>query len=180
VTVEEIAADAGYSKRSIYLYFGDKRDLFEHALARELARWNDRLRSLERRESNALVLLEEILNDCFDHVAREDGLLRHLLEHWTLSVSTEARRRPPPGGSGSRIEARFDDLLRTFVLCLDRGAIDGTLPLYVDPLAEARWIWSQLVGAVLTPPRNATERSEMVTTWRREASRRIVAALATR
>jgi AcrR family transcriptional regulator len=175
VTIERIAAAAGYSKRSIYLYFRDKRDLFEQVLARELLRWNEALREVESRESDPLRQIEAILIECFDYVDRDPVLLRHLHEAWSLAAGTD---RGSPTDGEAELERGMTDLIRTVTRCLDRASVAGTLSGEADPNLEARWIWSQIVGALTTGPSGfQTFRSESFRVTRKEAAKRIVAAL---
>lgn len=176
VTIERIASAAGYSKRSIYLYFRDKRDLFEQVLARELLRWNEALREVESRESDPVRQLEAILIECFDYVDRDPVLLRHLHEAWSLAAG--AGRGAPTEGE-AELERRMTDLLRTLTRGLDRASVAGTLSAEADPNLEARWIWSQIVGALTTASTmNQTHRSESFD-HRRDAVRRIITGLPT-
>lgn len=180
VTVEQVAAAAGYSKRSIYLYFRDKRDLFEHVLSRELAHWNEQLRLMEKGETEALIHLELILIECFGYVDRDPVIFRHLLESWSLAISNPIRDIDPMSGA-SQLADRTTDLLRTFTRCLDRAVIEGTLSSQSDPSAEASWIWSQIVGALITTSQvKTTNRSESLATTRRDASKRILSTLTNR
>lgn len=209
VTIEQVAAAAGYSKRAIYLYFRDKRELFESVLCRELDRWNDSLKAIERTRTEPLSQLALILTECLEYVDRDPILLRHLHEAWALaasddadhpsgrattqSVASDRRTRKDPAAlgragsgdssaasatGGTDLESRFAALVRIFVRCLDRAAIEGTLPPQADPTVEAQWIWSQVVGVLVTTRGgNATNRSGISGSFWADASARILSGL---
>src|SRR5690606_14747138 len=164
----------------VYLYFRDKRDLFEHVLARELLRWNEALRKIEAREGESrqtdpLRQLESILIECFDYVDRDPVLLRHLHEAWALAPGTI---QTSPGAGAAELESRTADLVRTFTRSLDRALVAGSLPPEADPNLEARWIWSQVVGALVTKPFHIQiARSQSQTNPWKDAPRRILSAL---
>ncbi len=83
-----------------------------------------------------------------------------------------------PATGGADLEARLADLVRIFVRCADRAAIEGTLAPQADPTVEAQWIWSQVVGVLVTTHRAvAINRSGMPGSFWAGASSRILSGL---
>ncbi|MCA9729865.1 MAG: TetR/AcrR family transcriptional regulator [Candidatus Eisenbacteria bacterium] len=140
VSMEAVAAAAGYSKRSVYLYFADKQALFEAVLRAELAQWSDSMDRAGGTQEEPLEQLRAILIESLEYLDRRPALLRHLLEYGALVAGRPEGTTPIEG------DPVFEDWIRTVTRCLDRAVLDGSIPIEADPQREAAWIWQQILG----------------------------------
>ncbi len=75
-TMDEIAEAAGIAKGTIYLYFKNKRDLFQEVVAHALSRLVTELDQISRTDGDAATRLAQMLRLLLETLEREEAFFR--------------------------------------------------------------------------------------------------------
>ena len=88
-SVDEVAAEAGIAKGTVYLYFKSKEDLYLAALLRDVKEFGDAARAEMEREPTLLEKIEAFLRIRVEYCrAHEDFLRIYLTEYGKMSAMT--------------------------------------------------------------------------------------------
>lgn len=142
-TVESVARAAGLSKRSVYLYFKNKDELFIAVASEGIALLQRRLESLELDSAS----IDELMTATSEHYLRfatdEPEYFRIIFQEATSqmmdNVSDELRQ------TVARQERACLGVVATIV---ERGIREGVIPP-VDPWETALIFWGTVTGIIL-------------------------------
>jgi AcrR family transcriptional regulator len=88
-SVDDVAAEAGIAKGTVYLYFKSKEDLYLAALLRDVKEFGDAARAEMEREPTLLEKIEAFLRIRLEYCrAHEDFLRIYLTEYGKMSAMT--------------------------------------------------------------------------------------------
>jgi len=104
-TVDQIVAEAGYSKGAFYAHFESKDELYLAILEQRLQHNLERVRSLCRLEGSAREWVKRLLGTLLNFSAESRGLRSLSLEYMATGM-----RRPDVGGRITSMHARWRDL----------------------------------------------------------------------
>ena len=139
-TVEEISAEAGYSKGAFYFHFVTKEDIFVELLEQWTGEQTERLRASEGATPAAAALLEA-LEAFLSYEEREGMWPRLVVEFWAQARRHQAVRR----GLSQAYAAWRRSLAEVF----RRAAHSGLLSPQVEPDAAARLVLATHDGLVV-------------------------------
>ncbi len=156
LTVEEIAAESGYSKRSFYLYFADREELFFGLVLRGY-------RTLRERLELAFAECAPGTSAIRSFGRRYYGFSRDFPEYFSLIMTyeanyhryTEPESRAGSGGAGpaeapvpprDRCQRASDELGDLLCRALDRDRASGILRTDLPAKPLMLLLWGQLFG----------------------------------
>lgn len=85
VSMDEIAHDAGVTKRTVYSYFKDKKELFEYFITEELLKMKKKLEKIEKEEPDTITAFHKMIyelikykkeSNLFDLISREAEIFK--------------------------------------------------------------------------------------------------------
>jgi AcrR family transcriptional regulator len=128
-TVEDIAAEAGYSKGAYYFHFASKEDIFLELLEQWVGEQTERLRAFDEATPAAAALLETV--EAFLSYGERDSVWPLLLvEFWAQARGNEAVRRG--------LDRAYADWRRLLARSFRRAAGSGLLSPRLNPDDAAR------------------------------------------
>lgn len=150
VSMEELAAEAGCTRRNLYRYYSTKEDLAFDVLIALLGEWNRVQCALfDGLSGSALVRLRSFLDGLVDHLSGQRAFLR-LAGEFDFTFQDRTTYQPDADRSG-----RFQAVLHTTEELLERllalGS-DGSLrlpapvPILVPTLTTVLWSLAQRVA----------------------------------
>ena len=148
-TLPAIAAAAGYNKRTLYLYFKDKDDLFLAVVRRGLKLLRQRLaEAIEGTGSRhgALRRMAEAFFDfASDHPEHLDLIMiyesRYFVYHGDASAAA-------PAGYGHACQKASADMARMVTAAIEAGMADGDIRSDLSPRQLMLLLWGQVFGVV--------------------------------
>ena len=151
VTMDEIAADVGLAKPSLYYYYPTKESLFRAVIASEQTRFLGNLEALLARETSAQAKLRDYVNLRYD-------LFRELVTLNSLGFQTYAEFKSLSGDLFQALEEKELKFIHSLLL---HGRISGEFDLS-NPLQFARTFLHVMQGLRMrlyssptgTPPRS--------------------------
>jgi AcrR family transcriptional regulator len=142
-TVEQVAKAAGLSKRSVYLYFKNKNDLFITVASEGISLLQQRLEQLDVEHSSVEELIHQTTGHYLDFAHDEPEYFRIIFRDTTAEmmqkVSTELRQR---------VATQELACLQVIARIVARGTQEGVIP-EVDPVQTAVIFWGTVTGIIL-------------------------------
>ena len=139
-TIEKVAERAGFSKRTVYLYFKNKDELFVSVAVEGVEIFRDRLKSVEAEGMTFQQAMDGMLRVYFEFAEEHPDYFRIIFKDLTHqmieNVSEELK---------SRMLALELECLQFALDVVDKG----TLPEAVDPLDVAIVFWTAFTGILL-------------------------------
>lgn len=144
-SVEDIARTAEFSKRAVYLYFRDKRDLFHAVVLRGLTRLNDALASAGEPSDRGVDRLVAMGRAYYGFFTSERGFFDLILdfEMRDYHYAKPGEGMTEFGRSCQEMNDRNAELANTAIVkAIDDGADAGGL----EPIQVTLLVWGQLIG----------------------------------
>ena len=143
-TVEEVAAKAGISKGSIYNYFRNKQDLFEHVFSEFLAPDEAEVDRMLAQPRSAAEKMLGYLDYCFEQMARFCRIGKLVLEFWTA-----AAREPQHANLAWSLHEMYDRTLERVRSIVAEGIETGEFRPGLDPRTAAAVILAAVDGTIV-------------------------------
>jgi AcrR family transcriptional regulator len=83
-TIEDIAAEIGTAKSSLYFYIKDKRDLYDKAVAYGFMQWQGKVRAAIAAESDAAQQFHVMAHKAYEYLSKDRPLRKILLRDPSL------------------------------------------------------------------------------------------------
>lgn len=149
ITMERLAGLAGYCKRTLYLYFKDKEDLFAAVVLRHMKEVNSLLEANERNAATGLDKLRGIgavyFRYCIDHP--QSFKLMIMFDH----MNRYYRRLTDSDRSGNfktECQKVADGNVGFVIRAIDESVREGSIEISMTPLQLMLLLWSQLSGVL--------------------------------
>lgn len=154
-TIEQIARAADFSKRTVYLYFESKHDLFSAVVLRGLLRLQDRF---EAAIDTELTGRQQIVHlGCeYARAALDAPDVFKLLMEFERRDYHYGKSAEDLGPYGQRCLEANDALGEHLYTAIRRGGEDGTFSTHLEPHQFSLMIWAALAGVL------------QVAVWRRD------------
>jgi TetR/AcrR family fatty acid metabolism transcriptional regulator len=143
-TIDQIAAEAGVSKGTMYNYFSSKQDLFAQLFSRTVAADEQRMEELLRTDQAASDKIDGLLDLWFERLASYHNMGRLVLEFWA-SAAVGEDDGPFRGTLREMYQQTQDRLTRV----LAAGAETGEFQLLHTPAVGASMIIALVDGLLL-------------------------------
>jgi len=147
-SLDQIAADAGYTKGAVYTHFDSKEDLFLALLSDGLFRQIEFLETLLEKARARPEMLNDLLNGLLDELDNPDAEVGSSLAVLGVELQLESRRNPQLAAGFTDIVGRHREALETLVAevfrikgtkpVMDLDIYGGTLIAVVEGLALSR------------------------------------------
>ena len=146
-TIEEIARNAEFSKRAVYLYFNDKHELFSAVLLRGLERLRQRIHSArDAHEPGRDRLLA--MARAYGHAMLEQPAFFELVMRFERYDFHYRKRGDEFGPFGQRCLAVNDELGELLNEAIRRAQAEGALDTNLEPPQFTLMTWSALAGVL--------------------------------
>lgn len=142
-SMQAIAKRAGYSKRTVYLYFQNKDELFMHVGAEGLELLLDRLQKIPLVDNNPQQTIERILNTYIEFSKNEKSYFRMIFNEATPEIIHN---------SSPETQARVAELERAcmqVVVSVAERAVEQNLIPALDPWEAAGIFVGSATGIIL-------------------------------
>jgi AcrR family transcriptional regulator len=149
ITMERMAGLAGYCKRTLYLYFRDKEDLFAAVVLRHLKAVNAMLRENEQRAPGGLErfrgIAEVYFRFCIDDP--QSFNLLFLFDHMNRYYRrhTDKDRQ---GNFKAECQKVADENVDFVIRAIEAAVREGAIEITLTPLQLMLLLWSQLSGVL--------------------------------
>ncbi len=121
VTMDDLSRELGMSKKTLYQYFTDKKNLIEKILNREIGRLIERFETLFDENKNALEILVNIQNEILNFVKRQPPNVKYDLRKYYPDLWEKIRSR------------QFDEMFKAIVKILKQGIKQGLFRKDLQP-----------------------------------------------
>ncbi len=143
VTVDSIAAKAGVSKGSIYLYFDSKEEIYAQVLITDNIEHNKRIRDFADKSTPAAELLLEFCHVYVDYFLQDNELFRILM---TFMLQTEQMNLTPE--QNAELIKTTNDNIKIISGILHKGIDAGEFSPAIDIRQTQNAIWGMLNGII--------------------------------
>jgi AcrR family transcriptional regulator len=148
-SVPAIADAADYNKRTIYLYFKDKEDIFLAVVLRCMLRLKESLAAAAERVPEDRIGLTEFAWAFFrfaeDHPAYMDLIMIYESRHF---VYHEAAKPAHYGHRHAACQAVSDDIADMATAAIEKGKQQGALVTDLTPRQLMLLLWGQIFGVI--------------------------------
>jgi len=142
-TMELVSRTAGFSKRTVYLYFKNKDDLFLAVASQGLDRLQASLEDVDVEALEYEAAVETIMERYIRFAQEEPEYFRFIFHDATQSMIANASEPVR-----ERMARRERACLRVPARVVEKGIADGVVPA-VDPLETAIVFWGTVTGIIL-------------------------------
>ena len=144
-TIIEIARACGYNKRSIYLYFRDKEELFLAVVLRGLERLH---KSLEAVAGSADI--RALGRAFFDFSLASPDYLRLIMIYEAGACVWQKAQSPAPaaGPYKLRCQRQTDATADLMVRCIESAVAKGIIKTDLAPVQLMMVLWGQVLGVI--------------------------------
>ena len=143
VTVDSIAAKAGVSKGSIYLYFDSKEEIYAQVLVADNIEHHKDLLYFVTKDASAEELLMEYSQRYVDNFLSDNELFRILM---TFMLQTEQMNLTPE--QNAELIRTTNDNIKFISNILQKGIDEGTFLPTIDIRQTQNAIWGLLNGII--------------------------------
>jgi AcrR family transcriptional regulator len=143
VTVDSIAAKAGVSKGSIYLYFDSKEEIYAQVLVTDNIEHNKEIRNFAEKDATAAELLMEFCQVYVDYFLRDNELFRILM---TFMLQTEQMNLTEE--QNAELIKTTNDNIKVISGILQKGIDSGEFSPAIDIRQTQNAIWGLLNGII--------------------------------
>ncbi|OGP66603.1 MAG: hypothetical protein A2W27_08055 [Deltaproteobacteria bacterium RBG_16_44_11] len=143
VTVDNIAAKAGVSKGSIYLYFDSKEEIYAQVLVTDNIEHNKGIRNFADKDAAAAELLMEFCQVYVDYFLHDNELFRILM---TFMLQTEQMNLTPE--QNAELIKTTNDNIKVISGILQKGIDSGEFSPAIDIRQTQNAIWGLLNGII--------------------------------
>ena len=143
VTVDSIAAKAGVSKGSIYLYFDSKEEIYAQVLIADNIEGHKNLLYFDSKDSPAEELLLEYSQRYVNNFLNDKELFRILM---TFMLQTEQMNLTPQ--QNAELIRTTNDNIKFISGILQKGINEGTFSPTIDIRQTQNAIWGLLNGII--------------------------------
>jgi AcrR family transcriptional regulator len=143
VTVDSIAAKAGVSKGSIYLYFDSKEEIYAQVLVTDNIEHNKEIRNFAEKDASAAELLMEFCQVYVDYFLRDNELFRILM---TFMLQTEQMNLTQE--QNTELIKTTNDNIKVISGILQKGIDSGEFSPTIDIRQTQNAIWGLLNGII--------------------------------
>jgi AcrR family transcriptional regulator len=148
-TVPAIADAAGYNKRTLYLYFKDKRELFLAVVLRGLTRLQSALTTAVKRSDADGRRLRHLALAFFDFALAHPEYLDLIMIYESRYFDYLNRQAARQGdGFMEQCQQASDAIARTVTAAIDSGMAAGTIRTELTPQQLMLVLWGQIVGVM--------------------------------
>ncbi|HCY85223.1 MAG TPA: hypothetical protein DHV36_08825 [Desulfobacteraceae bacterium] len=151
-TIIEIADASGYNKRSIYLYFKDKEDIFLAVVLRGLSLLYTEIETASGISGNAPLDLKKLGRAFYDFSLAHPDYLKLIMVY---EASTCVYRQDSPDGERAepdtykrKCQEKTDALADLMTRCLARAMEDGQIRTDLTPEQLMLILWGQVFGVI--------------------------------
>lgn len=142
-TMEEVAAEAEFSKGTLYLYFDNKDALCAAIADRSLSGLSPKLEEVMRPEPTALGKLSRSM-ELYARFLRDRPHLFRMMLSWMLMGVQDGE-----GSALSDYRQAVGQLVGRVVEVISEGQREGTIRTDHEPLTLAVQLWASLLGVML-------------------------------
>jgi len=143
VTVDSIAAKAGVSKGSIYLYFDSKEEIYAQVLVTDNIEHNKEIRNFAEKDATAAEVLMEFCQVYVDYFLRDNELFRILM---TFMLQTEQMNLTEE--QNAELIKTTNDNIKVISGILQKGIDSGEFSTAIDIRQTQNAIWGLLNGII--------------------------------
>lgn len=151
-TIIEIATASGYNKRSIYLYFRDKEEIFLAVVLRGLSLLHDRIASVLTPSGSVPPDLRALGRAFYDFSLAHPDYLKLIMVYEANTCvyrpGNPGRGGPEPGPYKARCQEKTDALASLMTQCLARAADGGKIRTRLTPEQLMLVLWGQVFGVM--------------------------------
>lgn len=140
-TVDQIAAEAGIAKGSVYNYFHSKQDIFMEVFTEQLAGDEADMDRLVAGRGSAVEKLEKYMSLWFTRAGEYQRIGALTLEFWAA-----AARGGGGGGMGEMFVATYDRWRNRITAIIAQGVESGEFRPEIDPMRAAAFIMAAMDG----------------------------------
>lgn len=144
-TIIEIAQACGYNKRSIYLYFRDKEELFLAVVLRGLELLYDKLEKASGRDD-----IRDLGRAYFDFSMSHPDYLK-LIMIYEANTCVYGTGKGPDQSAGPfklKCQARTDAIADLMTRCIDAAIRKGDIHTRLEPVQLMLLLWGQVLGVM--------------------------------
>ena len=144
-TIIEIAKACGYNKRSIYMYFRDKEELFLAVVLRGLEQLHERLEKAAGQED-----IRALGRAFFDFSLSSPDYLRLIMiyEAFACVYQKADGCAPEQGPYKQRCQQQTDATADLMVRCIESAVSKGTIKTDLAPIQLMMVLWGQVLGVI--------------------------------
>lgn len=143
MTMDDVAAEAGVSKGTLYLYFPSKDALLAGFAERHTAWMLPRLQARCQSAASGLDAIIAIVEEEIASFQEHPTAFRFLLS-WLQEPNVEA-----DNGDFRSYRGRLQDCQGMFLDAFERGKKDGSIRPEIDPVHHIMHVWSTTLGVML-------------------------------
>jgi AcrR family transcriptional regulator len=143
VTVDSIAAKAGVSKGSIYLYFDSKEEIYAQVLVNDNIEHNKEIKYFAEKDEPAAELLMEYSRIYVDYFLHDNELFRILM---TFMLQTEQMNLTE--AQNTELIKTTNDNIKVISGILQKGIDSGEFSPAIDIRQTQNAIWGMLNGII--------------------------------
>ncbi len=140
-TMDQVAADAGISKGSIYNYFQSKQDLFTQLFLQGMAEGEAQTDKLVRQPMGAHQKLGQLLDMWFERFSHYQKMGRLVLEFWATAAGEDQQ-----GPFTIAMQALYDRYLQRVTEIIQQGIDAGEFTVKYGPQTAAALIMAIVDG----------------------------------
>jgi len=149
-SMERIAAEAGISKGTIYLYFRNKEELFANVAQLGFEELMGRARTQTARARSTPAKLVALIRSALEHTAENHEIVRVLQERTQLGFRRESLL-------GRKLEDNREELVQYVASLVEAGARSGELR-DTDNRRTARFLIESMRGAIIDRIQNPSQK----------------------
>jgi len=146
-TMDDLAREAEYSKRTLYMYFESKREIYMEIMLRGFRMLNKKIENDCRgKEQSGIGLLEDIGKAYFAFAQTHPGHMQAIMDYDTSEKDLSASA----SGDGLAGECYLEGekTIQYLVDALKHAKTDGTLSEDIDIIDAAVFLWASLNGFI--------------------------------
>ncbi len=140
-TMDQVAADVGISKGSIYNYFQSKQDLFTQLFLQGMAEGEAQTDMLVRQPMGAHQKLDQLLDMWFERFSHYQKMGRLVLEFWATAAGEDQQ-----GPFTIAMQALYDRYLQRVTEIIQQGIDAGEFTVKYGPQTAAALIMAIVDG----------------------------------
>ena len=145
ITMDEIAAEAEFSKQTLYAYFKGKEEIMASIYIRAANNINQMIKStLDNKESASGYEKLDVMREVFTEIAESKPLYTKMMSIFQLKDLNEFKDL----GIYDEIIAKNANLTRYMSDCISKGILDGSMPRNTDVQSGVLFLKALILGTV--------------------------------
>jgi AcrR family transcriptional regulator len=146
LTIDDVAKEAEYSKKTIYSYFNSKDEIYLELILRKFKLLNEVLEKAVNRSGKTGIKKIEVLGEAYYTFAKEYP------EYMQSIINYETNRKLESSQVDKTLEQFDNDLEKSFLMlvnAINEGITEGDIPGGLEPVSTAILLWSTINGFIM-------------------------------